>query len=158
MIARLVIASGLFFGSLTTAMAQGQKISAQAGIDTGGLVLGANFDFIDTAHESYGAYTRIYSKDRDEGAPAIFALGAAFRGRVKAGILEYYLSPGFGMVHYNLNQTELLLGPSLAYGVSAELDSTLSLGVENTKLYSWIGDVKGLIKDTFLATITFNLP
>jgi hypothetical protein len=153
-----MVASLVFFGSLSTAMAQPKQVSAQAGLDEGGLVLGANFDFIDTANESYGAYARIYSKDRDEGAPAIFSLGASFRGRAKVGILEYYLSPGFGLVHYNLDRTELLFGPSLAYGVSAELDKSLSLGVENAKLYSWFGDKKGLIKDTFLANITFKLP
>jgi hypothetical protein len=31
------------------------------------------------------------------------------------------------------------------------------LGVENTKLYSWIGEYKGLIKDTFLAHVRFRL-
>ena len=135
----------------------GQQIGIQAGIDQGGLILGANFQKVDTATESFGAYGRLYSKDKERGQPAIFALGASFTGHVRAGIFEYYLSPGFGLIHHNLDETELLFGPSLAYGLHAELDKVISLGVENQKLFSWIGEYKGLIKDSFLVQIRFNI-
>ncbi|WP_141734287.1 hypothetical protein [Oligoflexus tunisiensis] len=129
----------------------------QAGIDEGGLALGGDFLVNDTATESYGGYLRLYSKDEDKGAPAIFALGASGRGHVKVGIFEYYLSPGFGLIHYNLDETELLFGPTLTYGLTADIDPYIGLGVENTKLYSWMGEHKGLIKDTFLAHVRFRL-
>ncbi len=135
----------------------GQQIGIQAGIDQGGLILGANFNKVDTANESFGGYARLFSKDRERGQPAIFALGASFTGHVRAGIFEYYLSPGFGLIHHNLDETELLFGPSLAYGLHAELDKVISLGVENQKLFSWIGEYKGLIKDSFLVQIRFNI-
>lgn len=128
-----------------------------AGIDEGGLALGGDFLVNDTATESYGGYLRIYSKDEDKGAPAIFAIGASGRGHVKVGIFEYYLSPGFGLIHHSLDESEVLFGPTLTYGLTADLDQYIGLGVENTKLYSWIGEYKGLIKDTFLAHVRFRL-
>ncbi len=138
-------------------LARPQQAVVQAGIDNGGLVLGGDFLVNDTATESYGGYLRLFSKDEDKGAPAIFAVGASVRGHVKVGIFEYYLSPGFGLIHYNLNDTELLFGPTLTYGLTADIDSNVGLGVENTKLYSWIGEYKGLIKDAFLAHVRFRL-
>lgn len=134
-----------------------KQVIAGAGIDEGGLVLGGDFLVNDTATESYGGYARLYSKDEDEGAPALFALGATARGQVKVGIFEYYLAPGFGLIHHNLDKTELLFGPTLAYGLTADIDSNVGLGVENTKLYSWIGEYKGLIKDTFMVHVRFRL-
>lgn len=133
------------------------QVVVQAGIDEGGLALGGDFLVNDTATESYGAYARMYSKDEEKGAPAIFALGASGRGHVKVGIFEYYLSPGFGLISHNLDETEILFGPTLTYGLTADLDQYVGLGVENTKLYSWMGEYKGLIKDTFLAHIRFRL-
>lgn len=134
-----------------------KHVMIQAGIDEGGLVLGGDFLVADTATESYGAYARLYSKDEDKGAPAIAALGASGRGHVKAGIFQYYLAPGFGLIHHNLRDTELLFGPTLSYGLTADVDNYIALGVENTKLYSWLGEYKGLVKDTFLAHIRFRL-
>ena len=63
-----------------------KQVVVQAGIDEGGLALGGDFLVNDTATESYGGYARLYSKDEDKGAPAIFALGASGRGNVKVGI------------------------------------------------------------------------
>ena len=134
-----------------------EKIALGAGVDEGGMVLGADFIVGDTSTESYGAYARIYSKDAHRGAPAIFAVGGSVRGQFKSGIIEYYLSPGFGLIHHNLAETELLFGPSLAYGMSAELNREVELGIENSKLYSWIGEYRGLIKDTFLAQIRIKI-
>jgi len=126
-------------------------LSILAGMDRGGIALGANFDINDSVNEAYGGYARIFSKDRDEGEPALFAFGAEFRGQTKVGLFEYYLSPGFGAIHHNYDNTKILIGPSLAYGLTAELDKNSSIGIENTKLYSWAGTYKGLIKDAFLA-------
>ncbi len=136
---------------------RGKQVVVHAGIDEGGLVLGGDFLVNDTATESYGGYLRLYSKDEEKGAPAIFALGASGRGHVKVGIFEYFLSPGFGLIHHNLRDSELLFGPTLTYGLTADLDQYIGLGVENTKLYSWVGEYKGLIKDTFLAHVRFRL-
>lgn len=138
--------------------AQQRQVGVQTGIDEGGLILGAHFDMIDTSSENYGIYTRLYSKDEDKGAPALFALGGSFRGHFKHGIFDYYISPGFGILHYSLRRTHLLLGPSLAYGLTADFDKTMAVGIENTKLYSWVGDVRGLVKDSFLLNFRFNLP
>ncbi len=138
--------------------AQGRQVGVQTGFDEGGLIAGANFDIVDSPSENYGAYTRLYSKNDAKGAPAVFALGANFRGHYKVGIFDYYLAPGFGLLHYSENRTHLLLGPTLAYGLAADLDKNVALGIENTKIYSWVGQVRGLVKDSFLATIRFNLP
>ncbi|MCX6128839.1 MAG: hypothetical protein NTX25_07220 [Proteobacteria bacterium] len=134
-----------------------KKIALELGIDRGGLVLGGDFLIQDTNTESYGGYARIYSKDEEKAAPAIFAMGASGRGHVKSGIFEYYLSPGFGFIHHNLKKSELLLGPSLSYGLSAEFTPGMALGIENTKLYSWMGEYKGLITDTFLAQFSVRI-
>lgn len=147
----------LLVASATAVAGNSNQLSIGLGIDQGGLVLGGDFLVKDTATESLGAYTRLYSKDEDQGAPALFALGGAVRGHVKSGIFEYYLSPGFGLLHHNLRDSELLFGPTLTYGLTADLDTHVGLGVENTKLYSWIGEYKGLIKDTFLAHVRFRL-
>lgn len=159
MIHRLLssITLALLVSSSSAFAALGQSASALVGMDRGGLALGANFDVKDTATESYGGYARIFSKDKDEGEPALFAVGAHFKGKVKSGIFEYYLSPGFGLIHHNYDDTRLLLGPTLNIGMSAELDSSISLGIENSKLYSWIGKYKGLMKDSFLFQAVFSI-
>ncbi len=153
-VAALILACGMSANVLADT---GKQITAQAGIDEGGLILGAHFNVTDTANEAYGGYARVYSKDKERGQPTIFAVGASFTGRVRAGIFEYYLTPGFGLMHHTLEQSELLFGPSLAYGLHAELDKLVSLGVENAKLYSWVGEYKGLIKDSFLVQVRFNI-
>ena len=148
-----VLALGMIANS---AFSESKSLSVLAGVDTGGIALGANLDINDTENEAYGGYARIFSKDKSEGAPALFAFGAEFRGQTKIGLFEYYLSPGFGVIHHNYDETRLLIGPSLAYGVTAELDRNSSVGIENTKLYSWAGKYKGLIKDAFLAQYKVN--
>lgn len=153
----IAFASTLLLFSSSAFASLGQSVSALVGMDRGGLALGANFDVKDTATESYGGYARIFSKDKDEGEPALFAVGAHFKGKVKSGIFEYYLSPGFGLIHHNYDDTRLLLGPTLNIGMSAELDSNVSLGIENSKLYSWIGKYKGLMKDSFLFQAVFSI-
>ena len=139
------------------AEAQPNTVNVLAGMDRGGIALGANFNINDTPNEGYGGYARLFSKDRSEGEPALFAFGAEFRGQQKIGLFEYYLSPGFGLIHHNYDSTRLLIGPSLALGVTAELDKYSSIGIENTKLYSWVGKYKGLMKDAFLANFKMSI-
>lgn len=134
-----------------SAEAQPASVNILAGMDRGGVALGANFDISDTPNEGYGGYARVFSKDKSEGEPGLFAFGAEFRGQQKFGLFEYYLSPGFGVISRNYDNTKILFGPSLAFGVTAELDKTSSIGIENSKLYSWAGKYKGLMKDAFLA-------
>lgn len=142
----------------TGAAAQAKQATAALGVDDGGLIVGANFDFVDTPTENYGAYTWLYGKDTNKGQPQLFALGAHFRGHAKVGLFDYYIAPGFGLLHHSLRETELLFGPTLSIGLAAELDKTMSLGIENSKLYSWVGEYKGIIKDSFLAIFRYNLP
>ena len=139
------------------ASAKPSAVNILAGMDRGGVALGGNFDVVDTPNETYGGYVRLFSKDKDEGEAALFAFGAEFKGQYKLGFFEYYLAPGFGGIHHNYDDTRFLLGPSLALGVTAEIDRNWSVGVENTKLYSWIGKYKGLIKDAFLANVKINI-
>ncbi len=139
--------------SIPLSAANSKAVSVLAGVDRGGIALGANFDFIDSPNEAYGAYARLFSKDKSEAEPALFAFGAEFRGQTKIGLFEYYFSPGIGAIHHNFDDTKILIGPSLAYGMTAELDKNTSIGIENTKLYSWAGTYKGLIKDAFLAQV-----
>lgn len=140
-----------------SASAKPASLNVLAGMDRGGLALGANLDIVDTEHEAYGGYARLFSKDKSEGEPALFAFGAEFRGQHKLGFFEYYLAPGLGFIHHNYDDTRILLGPSLALGVTAELDKNSSIGIENTKLYSWVGKYKGLMKDAFLANFKWNI-
>lgn len=133
------------------------KINIQSGIDRGGAVLGFDYSHPDTMTESYGVYSRLISKDEKRSAPGIFALGAFYRAEFRRGPYEFYLSPGVGMMNYDLVDTELLIGPSIAYGMSAELASNLAMGVENHKLYSWFGEYRGNIADTFLFHIQIRL-
>lgn len=144
----------LLFSAL--ASAKSKQVGIQTGLDEGGLILGGDFLIDDTATESWGGYARLYSKDREEGAPSIIALGMSVRGQARLGLIEYYLMPGFGLMQHNFENSELLLGPSLGLGMSAEINPGVSLGIENSKLYSWIGEYKGLIKDSFLAQIRFR--
>ncbi len=154
--AKLLPLTVLFFGSLAL-MAKPAAVNILAGMDRGGVALGGNFDIADTPNEAYGGYIRLFSKDKDEGEPALFAFGAEFKGQYKLGLFEYYFAPGFGGIHHNYDSTKFLMGPSLAMGVTAELDKNWSIGVENTKLYSWIGKYKGIMKDAFLANIKINV-
>ncbi|RYZ73629.1 MAG: hypothetical protein EOP09_01575 [Proteobacteria bacterium] len=142
--------------TLDEARGEPSSVNILAGMDRGGVALGANFDIAQSPNEAYGAYARLYSKDKSEGEPAIFAFGAEFRGQQKLGLFEYYLTPGFGVIHHNYDDTKLLVGPSLALGVTAELDKFSSIGIENAKHYSWVGKYKGLIKDAFLANYKMN--
>ena len=153
---KILVASSLAFSLSSVALAEGKNLSILAGVDRGGVALGANFELDDSATESYGGYVRVFSKDKDEGAPAVFAFGGSFRGHFKHGLFDYYLSPGFGLIHHNYDDTRILVGPSLAYGVTAELDKNSAIGIENTKLYSWAGKYKGLIQDAFLAQFRWS--
>ena len=159
-ILRWLVTACLSFGTFAVPAwaVQTRQVSVGAGVDDGGAIIGSHFDFNDTANESYGAYAQLYSKDRNKGQPGLFALGAHFRGHTKIGIFDYYLAPGFGMLHHSLKKTELLFGPSLSYGLTADLDKSIALGIEISKFYSWVGEYKGLIKDSFLATFRYNLP
>ncbi len=154
--ARLTLLAPLLLAGTAFAATQEKTVSILAGADRGGLALGANFDVNDTANEAYGGYARVFSKDKKEGAPALFAVGGEFRGQVKVGLIQYYMSPGFGIIQHTYDDTKLLVGPSLAYGMTAELDKMTSIGIENTKLYSWGGKYKGLIADAFLAQFRFS--
>ncbi|MFW7378669.1 MAG: hypothetical protein ACOH5I_07680 [Oligoflexus sp.] len=141
----------------TTVSLGQQRMTVHAGIDRGGPAIGFDYSVPDTTTESFGIYGRLHSKDRDAGAPGLFALGAFFRSHFQQGPYEFYLAPGFGFINYDLFETEVLLGPSLAYGMTAELDAKLGIGIENHKLYSWFGDQKGTISDTFLVHVQFRL-
>ena len=134
-----------------------QSVMVNVGMDRGGPAFGVDYDIPDTATESFGIYGRIHTKDEEELAPGIFALGGFFRSRFQQGPYEFYFAPGFGFINWDLADTELLLGPSLAYGMLAELDPKLAVGIENHKLYSWFGEVTGPIADTFLVNLKFRL-
>lgn len=140
------------------AAAQWQGITGKIGIDRGGLVLGGEYSIKDTALEGFSGYLSIHQKDPDAGAPSLTAIGGAFRLTLQKGPYHLFLSPGIGFVDYELGLDDgLLIGPRMSYGFHAEMDRRFSMGVENQKLYSWLGDVKGLIADNFLITFVYAL-
>ena len=143
--------------SLSLPLLAAQSVKVNVGIDRGGPAVGFDYDIPDTSTESFGIYGRVHSKDEDEGAPGLFAVGGFFRSHFRQGPYEFYLAPGFGFINWDLGDTEVLLGPSLSYGMVAELDPQLAIGIENHKLYSWFGEVKGGISDTFFVTMKFRL-
>jgi hypothetical protein len=139
----------------TSATAQTAKVIA--GMGKGGPIVGGDYELPDTATESYGLFGRLHSKDRDNGAAGIIAFGGFFKIKALQGPYEFFMSPGLAIMSHDLNDTELLIGPSLSYGFSASLDSQLSVGVTNQKLYSWLGEYKGLIDDSLLVHVSYVL-
>jgi hypothetical protein len=154
---QFLIALLVTFAGADMANANPPRVNVHAGIERGGPVVGFDYAMPDTQTESFGVYGRLHSKDEDEGAPGLLALGAFFKAQHQQGPYEFYLSPGFGFINYELGEKEVLLGPSLAYGMTAELDAQLGIGIENHKLYSWFGDITGPIADTFLFHIQIRL-
>lgn len=150
LLALSVSSSGVF--------AQGQSVVAKIGMDRGGLVIGADYVMRDTPTEAFLGYFSMHSKDDSAGAPGLTAVGAAFKLSQSFGPYEVYLSPGLGLVSYDSGtEDDLLIGPRLAYGLHAELDRSVHLGFENQKIYSWMGEVEGLVADTFLLSVKFGL-
>ena len=136
----------------------GQDVVAKLGIDRGGLTIGGEYVIRDTQAEGFAGYFSMHSKDEDKGAPGLTAIGGAFRLAQTFGPYELFLSPGLGVVSYDFaGEDDLLIGPKVSYGLHAELDPNLALGFENQKLYSWMGEVKGQLADTFLLTVKFGL-
>lgn len=133
------------------------QINVLGGIDRGGVALGGDYSYSEAPNEAFGAYVRFFQKDKSEGEAGLFGAGAHFKGGMKLGLFEYYLAPGFGVIHHNFNRQKLLIGPSLALGVTAEVDKNWAIGIENMKLYSWAGEYKGIIKDAFLANVKINV-
>jgi hypothetical protein len=134
-----------------------QRLSVHASIDAGGPAVGADYQLPDTATESYGVFTRFHSKDEGDKAPGLFVLGAFFKTSTQQGPYEFFLSPGFAAMHYDLFNTSFIAGPTLQYGLTASLDAHLGIGVSNQKLYSWLGEVQGLISDAFMVHLTYRM-
>lgn len=139
-------------------IAEARSFSFLGGFDAGGVVLGANLDINETPTDSYGGYLRIFSKDEEEGVPSIVAFGGHIKAVLKSGNYRFYFAPGAGVIDVDRPEdSELLIGPTLNIGITMEIDKKFTAGVENTKLYSWFGDTKGLIKDALLAQISFEI-
>ncbi|SMF81194.1 hypothetical protein [Pseudobacteriovorax antillogorgiicola] len=151
----------LLVGSLllcSSSYGQEQDASLKLGIGPGGLIVGGEFIMKDTPAEGFGGYFSMHSKDEDDGAPGLTALGATFKLSQRFGPYEVYLSPGIGIVNYDFgDDDDLLIGPRLAIGLHAELDANLGLGFENQKLYSYMGEREGLLDDSFLLTVRFSM-
>ena len=148
---------GLLFVS-SPAFAQWQGLVGKIGFNSGGIVLGAEYFVNDTASEGFAGYLSLHQKEERVGAPSLTAIGGAFKFTLQHGPYSAYLSPGFGIIDYELGANDgLLLGPKMSYGLLAELDRQTYLGVETEKLYSWVGDVEGLISDTFFITILMSI-
>ncbi|NRA63965.1 MAG: hypothetical protein HRU19_05745 [Pseudobacteriovorax sp.] len=135
----------------------GDKVGAKLGMGPGGVTLGAEYSVQDTAYESFAGYLTIHQKDEDEGAPGLLAFGMALKLHQEFGPYEIYMAPGFGIIQYDGADDELLIGPRLAIGAMAKIDRYLSVGFENQKLYSFLGEFQGGIDDSFLFTTTYSM-
>lgn len=144
----------------TPVLAQGQNAVVKLGMDRGGLVLGGEYALEESANESVLGYASMHSKSDKDGAPGLTSLGAAVRISHSFGPYEVFLSPGGGLINYDSASagvdSGMLLGPRLSYGLYGELDRNIHLGFENLKLYSWFGEVEGLVSDTFLLNGKFE--
>ncbi len=134
----------------------GQNLGFKLGIGRGGLILGGEYEVVDTSLESFIGFVSIHSKDSEKGAPGLLSFGGAFKLRFIQGPYEVYVSPGLGVINYDSgSDDDMLMGPRLSLGVNAKLDQYMALGFENEKLYSWIGEVEGPISDAFLLTFQY---
>lgn len=142
-----------FFSSSLSA----QRLAVHGSMDAGGPALGISYELPDTATESYGIFTSFHSKDESDKAAGLLALGAFFKAKAQQGPYEFFFSPGFAMMHYDLFDDALIAGPSLQVGMTASLDARLGVGVSNQKLYSWIGRIQGVVSDAFFVHLTYRL-
>lgn len=143
--------------SVCSSSLNAQTFKVLTGMGKGGPIVGGNYELPDTLTESYGFFGRLHSKDSDNNGAGILALGGFFKVKAVQGPYEFFMSPGFALMNHDLVDSELLIGPSLSYGFSASLDSQLSVGLTNQKLYSWLGEYKGLIDDSLLVHVSYVL-
>lgn len=131
-------------------------ITGHFGISKGGFTLGADYEYAYDRTYTIGGYLKLMPKD-EPSVPSITAIGAFFRPHIYKRTWNFYLSPGFGlmMVDGAVND-ETVLGPSIAWGLSYQLNDKFAMGFENMKLYSWTGSTyKGLLSDTLLLNVQF---
>jgi hypothetical protein len=117
----------------------------------GGLSLGLDAELHNTDYYNWGAYGRFTSKDSSDGQDGITALGAFVRPHFKQGEVDFFVSPGFGLVQINpvVGSSELVFGPSLVWGTMFTA-SSYTIGFNMTHIYGWTGDYTGLLDQQFM--------
>ncbi len=110
------------------------------GFDRGGLAFGGEFEYARDRIYGMGAFARIYSKDEDRGANGVFAFGGFVRPHFQRGPWDLYVSPGVAVLFIDgVGFDETTIGPMLNIGLLYLVTNSMSVGLENTQMYSWFG-------------------
>lgn len=135
------------------------NIYGHMGFGRGGFVLGADYEY--PFHKTYGlgGYFSMYSKDDENGAPGLTALGVFIRPHFHRRSWEFYLSPGFGLLMYDGKyDDETALGPVFALGLTYQVTRDWAFGVESQSLYGWFADkARGQVESSLLAKVRYGL-
>lgn len=154
---KYVVISLILLSQQVLANTSATRIMVKSGFGRGGLAFGGEYILPETTEEALTLYLSIHSKKESESVAGLKTVGAAARISHQLGAYEVFISPGFGVIDYDLgDEEELLLGPKLSYGFQAELNAGMYLGLEVEKLYSWIGEKTGLMSDVMMATLTID--
>jgi hypothetical protein len=113
------------------------------GFTQGGMALGLDYEYGADSTYGLGAYFRMYPQD-DNVATGVTALGAFIRPHFNRQAWDFYLSPGFGFFEVEPatpnGESESMIGPSLALGLLYELNSQISVGIEQMSFTGWFGE------------------
>ena len=133
----------------STATAQGygsplHAIYGGLGFWNGGMVLGADYEYLGKSEFGVGGYLRMYEKDEDNGVPGITSIGAFIRPHFNKKSWDFYVSPGFAIIKIDSDSANrddaTTLGPSLALGLMYEMSNSVSMGMESMSHWVWFDD------------------
>lgn len=126
----------------TDAFAAGNNVYVNAGFAKGGLAFGADYETVTAAPFGLGGFARLNQKDKDKGAPGVFALGAFARVHFPKDKWDFYASPGAGiaMIDAAAGDDETVFGPSLNFGMLYQTSPQVAIGLEHFHMYTWTGD------------------
>lgn len=164
LLAALIFLAGIGANAQETANPNSQHaLLVNFGFSAGGMALGVDYE--NGYHRTFGlgGYLRMYpdadGNDRKLGAaPQVNAYGAFIRPHFTRQAWDFYISPGFGIVQYELGQVdETSLGPVLMIGLLWQASGTMAFGMEQTSIYAWMNeDIRGHLSDELLAKFRFS--
>lgn len=121
----------------------GSAVYVDAGFSKGGLSFGADYENLSAQPFGLGGFARLSQKDKDKGAPGVFALGAFARPHFTKDRWDMYVSPGAGIAIIDSVGTaddETVFGPSVSIGILFQTTPNVALGLEDFHFFSWTGD------------------
>ncbi|MCA9423358.1 MAG: outer membrane beta-barrel protein, partial [Nitrospira sp.] len=156
------LAIALIFGLSPKSEARGifaaspHSLYINFGLARGGMALGADYEYAIAEAHGIGGFLRFYDDDDDRGSSGdgLMTFGMFIRPHFQKQNWDFYLSPGFGVQSIKATgsrEDKTTMGPSLAIGLLYEIQSQISIGIENMRHYVWFeDDYRGLFLDDFM--------